>query len=92
MEDFKTDLDSVMDIVEQQEILEHHCVPIDYLVLVNGYDRKDRNCQKFLKPKLTEKYGNPLFVTVQQNKPVMSISRALLKSKLVSIVLDKTII
>lgn len=86
------DLDSVIDIVEQQEILEHHCVPINYLVLVNGYDRKDRNCQKFLKLKLTEKYGNPLFVTVQQNKPVMGISRALLKSKLVSIVLGKTII
>lgn len=73
MEDFKTGLDSVIDIVEQQEILEHHCVPIDYLVLVNGYDRKDRNWQKFLKPKLTEKYGNPLFVMVQQNKPLWAL-------------------
>ena len=77
MEHFAPYLNSVTDIIEQGVILEHRCVLIDNLVHVYGYDRKDRNCRRFLKYKLTEKYDNQLlYETVELNGLVMIISWA----------------
>ena len=82
IKDFTPDLDSVIDIIEQGVIDENRFVPIDYLVWVYPYDRKDRHRRSFLETKLTEKYGNQLlFVTVEQNKAVRIISRAILESQ-----------
>lgn len=93
MEHFATDLDSVTCIIEQGVILEHRCVLIDCLVQVYGYDGKGRNCRRFLKYKLTERYYNQLFFeTVELSRLVMIISRVSWVSQSISKVLDKTII
>ena len=42
MEDFTPDLNSAIDIIEQGVILERRYVPVYYLLLACGYDRKDK--------------------------------------------------
>ena len=94
IQEFTPDLNSIIDIIEQGVINEHLCVPIDISMQVYGYDQNNRNYQRFLKSKLTKKYSKQLlFVTVEQNKPVMIIIRASLERQLVpNVFFDKTII
>ena len=65
MENFAPDLNSAIDTIEQGVILERRYVSVHYLL--RAYDDwKGKNCQRFFRSKLTEKYDNPLlFVTVE---------------------------
>ena len=68
-------------------------VSVYRLLQTYGYDRKDSSWQRFLKSNLTEKYDNPLlFVTVEQNRPIIIICAASLESQPVSNFVDKIII
>ena len=91
MEDFTPGLNSAIDITGQGVILERLYVPVYYFLQAYGYDQKDKSCQRFLKSKLTEKYGNALlFVTVDQNRSIIVISLASVENQPVSNFVDKT--
>ena len=93
MEAFTSGLNSAIDIIEQEVVLERWYAPVYYLLLPCGYDKQDRSCKRFLKSKITEKYDCPLFsVIAKQNRPIIIVSLASLESPPVSNFVDKTII
>ena len=85
MENFILGLNSAIYITELGVILERRYVLVFYLLQAYDYDRKYRSCQRVFKSKLTEKYDNILlFVTVEQNRPIIIIGLTSLGSQLVS--------
>ena len=93
MENFILGLNSAIYIIELGVILERRYVLVFYLLQAYDYDRKYRSCQRVFKSKLTEKYDNILlFVTVEQNRPIIIIGLTSLGSQLVSNFVDKKII